>query len=264
MALRGNNARFNVSPHRKMSGVATIAGAGLYIVPGNWNQAGKMRNFAGLQPLASNPAGHLSPSAWMLPQTGGAMASYAEAGLTISASGAGAMGINIEGAASFSISFADAAGELIVSGAGTASFSISASGSAVATLNGSGSASMAFGASGSIGALAWGYGDASMTFSGSLTPYAVGNMQGTTDVSTEITNDSVANAVWSAIASTFNVSGTMGAKLNAASAGGVDYAALAAAILAAAEAAPIASNIKEVNSVPVDGAGTEADPFGPA
>jgi hypothetical protein len=38
---------------------------------------------------------------------------------------------------------------------------------------------------------------------------------------------------------------------------------IAAEVLAAATADPIAANIKEVNSIPVDGAGTEADPFGP-
>ena len=38
----------------------------------------------------------------------------------------------------------------------------------------------------------------------------------------------------------------------------------AAAVLAAAQATPIAADVRAVNSVVVDGAGTEADPFGPA
>lgn len=38
----------------------------------------------------------------------------------------------------------------------------------------------------------------------------------------------------------------------------------AAAVLAAAQAAPIHADIRKVNNVTVDGAGTEADPFGPA
>lgn len=37
----------------------------------------------------------------------------------------------------------------------------------------------------------------------------------------------------------------------------------AAAVLAAAAAAPIAADIKRVNAVLIDGAGSEADPFGP-
>lgn len=263
MALRGNNARFNVTPHRKYSGVASIAGAGAYIVPGNWNQSGRLRNFSALQPLAAVPSGHLSPSAWILPLTGGEMSSRNEAGLSLAATGAGAMGVNGSGLASLTISFALASGELIVSGAGAASFSITATGSAVATLNGTGSASFAINGAGTIGALAYGTGEATMTFNGTLVPYARGFMSGSTDVASELTNDSVAAAVWSAIATTFNVSGTMGAKLNAASAGGVDYNALAAAILAAAAADPIASNVKQVNDIDIDGTGTTGDPWGP-
>lgn len=41
-------------------------------------------------------------------------------------------------------------------------------------------------------------------------------------------------------------------------------AALPAGVLTAAAADPIYANIKKVNSLPVDGAGTEADPWGPA
>jgi hypothetical protein len=37
----------------------------------------------------------------------------------------------------------------------------------------------------------------------------------------------------------------------------------AAAVLAAAQSAPIHADIRKVNAVTVDGAGTEADPFGP-
>jgi cephalosporin-C deacetylase-like acetyl esterase len=38
---------------------------------------------------------------------------------------------------------------------------------------------------------------------------------------------------------------------------------IAAAVLAAAALAPILSDIRKVNNLPIDGAGTEADPFGP-
>jgi len=38
---------------------------------------------------------------------------------------------------------------------------------------------------------------------------------------------------------------------------------IAAAILAAAQATPIHSDIKKVNSVTVDGSGTSGDPWGP-
>jgi len=52
-------------------------------------------------------------------------------------------------------------------------------------------------------------------------------MIGTTDVVTELTTDSIAAAVWNAIAASFNDAGSMGNKLNTASSGGVDMDALA-------------------------------------
>jgi len=52
-------------------------------------------------------------------------------------------------------------------------------------------------------------------------------MIGSTDVATELTADSIASAVWNAIAASFNDAGSMGNKLNTASSGGVDMDALA-------------------------------------
>jgi hypothetical protein len=43
-----------------------------------------------------------------------------------------------------------------------------------------------------------------------------------------------------------------------------DKADIAAAVLTAAEATPIQADIRKVNAITVDGAGTDADPFGPA
>lgn len=45
---------------------------------------------------------------------------------------------------------------------------------------------------------------------------------------------------------------------------GVSVAAIPADVLVAAAAEPISSNIKKVNDLTVDGAGTEIDPWGPA
>ena len=214
-------------------------------------------------PKSGIPDGNLAPCSWMLPQKPGAMNGRNSAALSIGLTGSGAMGVNGVGTASIVFS-ADATGQLIVSGAGTASFSITATGNAVATLNGIGAASFVISGSGVLGALASTTGTATMTFTGTLVPYARGFMSGSTVDNTVLTTAGIAAEVWNSIATAFNSAGTMGAKLNSAASGGVDYAALAAAVLAAAQADPIAANIKEVNSIPVDGAGTEADPFGPA
>jgi hypothetical protein len=62
-------------------------------------------------------------------------------------------------------------------------------------------------------------------------------LKGWADMSADITSagdlvtaQSCASAVWSAIAASYNVAGTMGQKLNSAAVGGVDYDALAEAV----------------------------------
>lgn len=78
-----------------------------------------------------------------------------------------------------------------------------------------------------------------------------------------ITVPAIVAGVWNALAALSNNPGTMGEKLNLAGSGGVDYAALAAAVLAAAQVTPIHSNTKEVNDIEVTGTGEAGDPWGP-
>jgi hypothetical protein len=211
--------------------------------------------------LAGVPDGNLAPSAWILPYTGGRMSSRA-ASLAVDALGQGIMGMPGTGSASFSIVFADADGQLIVSGSGSAGMVFSTNTPLLtASINGIGSASFTItGEQSILGALADLVGTTSFSFSttadilpedddsplrtasavfsfgGSLTSYAIGHMEGTTDVQTELTADGIASALWNADASLFNASGTMGNKLNTASSGGVDLNALADAVWSAAEA----------------------------
>lgn len=117
---------------------------------------------------------------------------------------------------STSITFAVANADLgaAVGIAGSTSFSFTPGTPVLGALAGvSGSASMALAASGTL----TGYG----ALSGSITPY------------TELSPQSLASAVWSAVATQFNEAGSMGNKLNSAASGGVDYAALGAAVWAA-------------------------------
>jgi len=83
------------------------------------------------------------------------------------------------------------------------------------------------------------------------------------DVAAQPTVFDIVQGVLNAVAAQYNIAGTIGNKINSAGSGGVDNAALAAAVLAAAEANPIHANVKEVNSLTVDGTGTESDPWGP-
>jgi len=155
--------------------------------------------------------------------------------------------------AAFTINFLDADGQLISSGSGSASMAVSTNTPLLtASINGDGTTSFSittndpllgaeaalignatiqFSVSGGIlpinDASPLRDGTASFTVSGSLVPYAIGSMIGTTDVATELTADNIAAALWNALAADYNDAGTMGSKLNTASSGGVDMDALA-------------------------------------
>jgi hypothetical protein len=93
----------------------------------------------------------------------------------------------------------------------------------------------------------------------SVVPYATGSLAADITGQSDLSPQSLASAVWSALAAQFNDAGTMGQKLNAAA----DYASLAAAIVAAMNASPPDVNITRINGLDVDGDGTEANPWGP-
>lgn len=155
------------------------------------------------------------------------------------------------GAASLAITIADALMTASIEGSGTAAFSVTANTPTLgAEASGSGSAMISF-----TVAPATAFplndtsplrdGQASMSFSGSLTPYAIGHMQGSTTDTTILTADIIANAVWEALAAQHTDSLTMGGKVNTASSGGVDINALADAVrdALAVELARIDANV---------------------
>ena len=106
---------------------------------------------------------------------------------------------------------------------------------------------------------------ADLTGAGSLAvvPYATGELAANITGQSELSPQSLAAAVWSALAAQFNVNGTMGQKLNAAASGNIDYQTLADAIVAAMNDNPPDVNIALINGIDVDGDGTEAVPWGP-
>ena len=67
-------------------------------------------------------------------------------------------------------------------------------------------------------------------------------MQGEWTPYTELSPENLARAVWDALATQFNETGTMGSKLNTASYGGVDMGAMVDAVLAALNATTIPVN----------------------
>ena len=166
---------------------------------GNYARTGMMRNITAGEGITDDmvgvPMGY-ADRGWIMPQKGGMISARTD-GITFSATGNGLRGLPGTGTASFSIDFAAAAGELIVSGAGTASFTISTNTPLLtASLGGTGAASFSITTNNPIlGAEASGIGSASFTISATLTPYAVGHMEGTTEEA-GLTPSGIANAVW--------------------------------------------------------------------
>ena len=121
---------------------------------------------------------------------------------------------------------------------------------------------------GAVAATLIAYADVQASLSGagtlSLTPYAIGELAADITGQSVLSPQSLAAAVWSALAAQYNESGTMGNKMNSAASGNIDYATLAAAVLAAMNAAPPDVNISKINGYVVDGVGSDTNPWGPA
>ena len=113
-----------------------------------------------------------------MPLKAGSISTLADVDLT--ASGSGAMGINIEATSDLSLFFGDAYGDLIVSGQGSASFDIQSIGNVIAGLYGIGTASYSVTASNNS-VFAYGYASAQLDIvtsgQGQLTAIAI--MSGT-------------------------------------------------------------------------------------
>jgi hypothetical protein len=148
----------------------------------------------------SYPQGTYAPAgsqnvgtAYILPQRSGSMASFNDATLLIAPTGLARGGITTTGTATIVIDFATATGGLIAGGNGSASMSFTfANALLTASLNGIGSASFTITPNTpQLGAKASGTGSALLSFSATLTPYATGNMTGTTDVISNVVNANI-------------------------------------------------------------------------
>lgn len=256
MGLHQNGFRDN-------SGVFRYAGAGFSngaypsTLPINTHRTGAGRNLTAGEGIADDrvgiPLGYLGGGSWMLPQKPGNMSSHYEADFSIGASGSGVGGITTTGESAITFTVADMVGELISSGSGTASWAITTNNPLLtASIDGIGSTSFAITPTALLGAEASAEGSVTFTFAatavmlptddtsplregtatlsitGALTPYAIGQMIGSTADATVLTVD-----------------------------------AIAAAVLAAALTAPIHANIQYVNDVEVTGDGQTGTEWGP-
>lgn len=253
--LYPNGLRAFASAGRHMAGSLVACGAMQY---GGLGGARFNRNVSGTysKVLGAVPSGY-GGRAYTLAVKAGGLAGFA--GVSITPTATGGLGLPGSGSADITFTVADATGQLISSGSGAASLTFTvADALLVASLGGAGSAALTLStntpllgaiasmtADGSFSITASNSqvlpldttsplrtGTASFAITGTLQPYAVGSMQGSTVDTSILTVDAITASIWQAVSSQYTEPGSMGAKLNTASSGGVDLSALAQAVWA--------------------------------
>lgn len=230
MGLIGNGYRHNLTG--RLFGATALDGGNPSILRSRTKPAYQRNIFVGEginSRLASLPSASKHPYSWVMANTAGAIKSFMRSRVEIAASASGELGKPATASGSITITGTVAAG-LIVSATGTATIAIDGTAAIVATILGTGQATVTITGAAALGAEASLTGTATLTIDGHSEIMGVGYMTGTTADTTALTPENLAVAVWSALAAANNEAGTMGAKLNSAASGGVDYGALAAAV----------------------------------
>ena len=174
-------------------------------------------------------------SASILPEDDNSPLRSASANMEITASATGELKMSGSGSASIALAVATAELVGILDGVGSASISVVTNSPILgAEASGIGSADISVTATASIlpanDSAPARTASATISMFGSLVPYAVGNMVGNALPYTELSPQSLAQAVWNAPATENNQTGSMGSKVNTASSGGVDLDAMAEAV----------------------------------
>lgn len=179
--LIGNGSIILKSPGRFLSG------GGASVLRSSFSHAGMKagrycasggRTFA---LTSASPSGYyIGSGAMVRPRKAGEISSFLKATLEVTGSAYGWMGLPGGASTSFSIQFADAEGQLIVSGIGSSVVSITTNTPLLtASLSGSGSSAFTITTNTPLlGALASGIGGSTFTITGTLTPFATGLLDG--------------------------------------------------------------------------------------
>jgi len=196
-----------------------------------WLKAGSLPMYYGGNASVSGetsklgfPPGYLPPYSYALPPTSGGLSSHRNATVTTSQTGVAVGGKPASGSSTITFT-PTATGGLIVSGTGSASITLSPTGTLISVAAGSGSSTITLSGTALIGALAGISGIGTVTLSPTATITAIGLLSGLSTNETEFSADALARAVWDAVAADFNLSGTMGEKLNAAGTAGDPWTA---------------------------------------
>lgn len=230
MGLLNNGYRHNLTG--KLFGATALDGAYPSGQVYMGHRAAANRNQLAGEGIASDfaamPAGARHPVAWIMPRKAGALSSHNEARGAAAGSLALASGRNLAGLAA-GAGGATATLQLVVSMLGTAAGAAYAEGNIRAALLLAGLASGSATGLATVGALAWAVGNAAGGSSATLVCYATGRLAGSITPFSELSPES-----------------------------------LAAAVMAAAQAAPIHADIRKVNAYAVTGDGQSGTEWGPA
>lgn len=159
---------------------------------------------------------------------------------------------------------ATAIGGLIAGGVASATLAIDGQAAISGVVQGMAAATLALDGSAQIAAIGHMAAAGELALDGAADLYAIGWMVATDDASETLTVSGIVAGVWRALAADHNDAGSMGAKLNMASTGGVDINAMVDAIVAALQTAVIPVDVKAINGAELSGSGVTGDEWGPA
>jgi hypothetical protein len=173
--------------------------------------------------VQSFPPGYKHPSAWFLAPKSGGIGSRRGDPIQLTANAPAEAGMEIAGTAGVSLG-ATGSGELVSDGSGTATLTLTVAAAIEGAIDGSGTALFSISATAAIDALAEVSGSAVISMVAQSSIEGLGEISGHSLPYTDLSPQSLADAVWAANAAQSNASGTMGEKLNAAGAGGDPWA----------------------------------------
>ena len=268
MGVLTNGYRDNIGVFRTY-GATIHNNAYPYIARANYDRTGMKRNLTAGEGITDDKVGvplGYGMKGWIMPQKAGMISARTE-GINLDTTASILAGKALEGSVTLTITTNTPDGQLVSTvqiGGAPASLSITTNTPLMtASSNGDGSASFSITfANATLGAEASVIGDAVITINGTLTPYAIGIMEGTTE-DQGLTVAGITNSIWNAMLTNYGTTGSAGNTLSLAGSGGVDYATLAAAVLAAAQVTPIHADVRKVNSYTVDGDGKTGTEWGP-
>lgn len=196
--LIANGVRLSVSnPMRQLA--APLAGS---VERAAWHGAGSRRSsFTALNAESGYPDGVRHPASWcMAPVAGGLASRYeVEADFTLGSLNL-AEGRNVEGSTSATFTLGDAQLELVVSASGAVTFTFTTDGNLAGSLAAVGDTTVTFTVgTATLGAIIDALGATTATFTPGGTSTAIGVLAGDITPFTELSPQSLADAVWGAI-----------------------------------------------------------------